>query len=133
MSADTGSGADQAWRVWIEGLSAAGPKREDAHARLGDWLLEVARGEVIRRASPAYADDQGSLVSQAAAAASGQISTGLDGFSGDSRFTVWAGKFVMYAITTAAGRRFWHGRSWPGQHEDWDRLLSTVAASPAPR
>ncbi len=88
-----------------------------------DFLLALARIEALRRASPAHADsDQGSLAAQAASVAHGQIITGLDSFGGDSRFTTWAGKFVMYAMTTAAGRQFWRGRSWPDEHEDWDQL-----------
>ena len=127
-SAGLGPEGDQASREWIERLRAAGPERGDAYAQLGDLLLALARREELRRSSPAYADDdRGSLAEQAAAAARGQIINGLDSFTGDARFTIWAGKFVMYAMTTAAGRRFWHGRSWPDEHHDWSPLPGAAA------
>lgn len=127
-SAGLGPEADQASREWIENLRAASPEPEEARARLHDWLLALARIEAHRRSSPAYAgDDQGTLAGQAAATAHGQISRDLDSFGGDSRFTIWAGKFVIYAMTAAAGRRFWHGRSWPDQHQDWDQLPGAAA------
>ena len=127
-SAGLGPAADQASREWIENLRAVGTEREDARARLDSLLLALARDEALRRSSPARAgEDQGSLAGQAAAAARGQIINGLDSFGSDSRFTVWAGKFVMYAMTAAAGRQFWHGRSWPDEYQDWDQLPGAAA------
>jgi hypothetical protein len=80
---------------------------------LHDWLLALACIGVLRRASPAYADDERSLAGQAAAAAQGQITADPNSFGGDSRLTTWAGKFGMYAVTAAAGRRCWHAGRCP--------------------
>ena len=79
-------------------LADVGPRREAALARLHEMLVRIARGEVRRRGprlqlAGAELDD---LAYQAAADALNAITGKLGQFRGESRFTTWAYKFVIF-------------------------------------
>ena len=94
---------------WVRALASAGRQREAALARLHEMLLRIARAEVQRRgprielAGPELDD----LAHQAAADAMIAITGKLDDFRGESRFTTWAYKFVLFEVSTKLGRHFW--------------------------
>jgi len=118
---------------WLRGLGEVGPQREAALARLHELLVRIARGEVARRAprlriSGPELDD---LACQAAADALLAITGKLGQFRGESRFTTWACKFVIFEVSAKIGRHFWRHPSVPLDAEDWDRLPGHFGFDPA--
>ena len=105
-------------------------ERQAARARLHDLLLEAAYGEAQRRWPPDRAELP-ALASQAASAAVTSISSELDSYRGDTRFTTWAYKHVIYRLSDAAGRQFWHTIAAPAEHPDWNRLAGRPGTPPA--
>ena len=102
-------------------------------ARLHDLLLRIARGEVRRRAprlriTGPELDD---LAYQAAADALIAVTGKLGQFRGDSRFTTWACKFVIFEVSAKIGRHFWRHPAVPLQTADWDRLSARFGFDPA--
>ena len=109
---------------WLTTLRAGGAVRDDAHARLYELLLRIARGEAARRApqlrvTGAEVDD---LAHQAAADAMLAVLGRLDTFRGESRFTTWAYQFVMFEVSAKIGRHFWRRPPVPLEVADWERL-----------
>jgi len=114
-------------------LAGTGPRREEALARLHGLLLRIARGEVARRGprlrlTGPELDD---LAYQAAADALVAITGKLGQFRGESRFTTWAYKFVMFEVSAKIGRHFWRHPSVRLDAEDWDRLPDRFGFDPA--
>jgi len=62
------------------------------------------------------------LAYQAAADALVAITGNLGQFRGDSRFTTWAYKFVIFEVSDKIGRHFWRNPGVRLEAEDWDRL-----------
>jgi RNA polymerase sigma-70 factor (ECF subfamily) len=118
---------------WVRALAGTGSQREAAAARLHEMLLRIARAEVQRRgprirlAGPELDD----LAYQAAADALLAIAAKLGQFRGESRFTTWAYKFVIFEVSAKIGRHFWHHPGVPLDTEDWDRLLGRLGFDPA--
>jgi RNA polymerase sigma-70 factor (ECF subfamily) len=50
---------------------------------------------------------------------------------GDSKFTTWAYKFVMFEVSTKIGRHFWQRPGVAMDAEDWDRLPAAFDFGPA--
>jgi RNA polymerase sigma-70 factor (ECF subfamily) len=118
---------------WRQALADTGPRREEALARLHGLLLRIARGEVARRGprlqvSGPELDD---LAYQAAADALVAITGKLDQFRGESRFTTWAYKFVMFEVSAKIGRHFWRHPGVQLGAEDWERLPDRFGFDPA--
>jgi RNA polymerase sigma-70 factor, ECF subfamily len=118
---------------WLRALSEAGSRREAALARLHEMLLRIARSEAARRAprlriAGPELDD---LAHQAAADALVAITGKIDQFRGESRFTTWAYKFVIFEVSTKIGRHFWRHPAAPLDAEDWERLPGRFGADPA--
>ena len=116
---------------WLRDLT--GGQREAAQARLHAELLRIARGEMRRRApqlrvSGPELDD---LTHQAAADALLAIIAKLGQFRGESRFTTWAYKFVIFEVSAKVGRHFWRNPTVPLEAEDWDRLPDRFGFDPA--
>jgi RNA polymerase sigma-70 factor (ECF subfamily) len=108
-------------------------RREAALARLHERLLRIARSEVARRGprlaiSGPELDD---LAYQAAADALVAILSKLGQFRGESRFTTWAYKFVIFEVSAKIGRHFWRHQAVPLGAEDWDRLPARFGVNPA--
>jgi len=117
---------------WLRGLGEAGPRREAALARLHELLVRIARREVARRGprlriSGPELDD---LACQAAADALLAITGKLGQFRGESRFTTWAYKFVIFEVSAKLGRHFWRHPGVPFDAEDWDRLPDRFGFEP---
>ncbi|WP_020013475.1 sigma-70 family RNA polymerase sigma factor [Promicromonospora sukumoe] len=119
-------------RRWVRDLGATGPVREAACAELYSLLHRVARREVTRRASSLrmYGPEVDDIAHQAASDALMAISRRLDTFRGESRFTTWAFKFVIFDVATKMNRHYWRHHDVPYDHEDWSRLASRVEATP---
>jgi RNA polymerase sigma-70 factor (ECF subfamily) len=118
---------------WLRVLAGTGPRREAALARLHEMLVRIAHGEVRRRGprlriTGPELDDLGY---QAAADALVAITGKLGQFRGESRFTTWAYKFVIFEVSAKIGRHFWRHPSVPLEAEDWDRLPDRFGFDPA--
>jgi RNA polymerase sigma-70 factor (ECF subfamily) len=118
---------------WLRELGGTGPQRDAAVIRLHGLLVRIARGEVARRAprlriSGPELDD---LAYQAAADALLAITAKLGQFRGESRFTTWAYKFVIFEVSAKVGRHFWRYPAEPLDPEDWDRLPGRFGFDPA--
>jgi RNA polymerase sigma-70 factor (ECF subfamily) len=115
------------------GLACAGSQREAGLARLHEKLVRIAHREVRRRgprlqiAGPELED----LAYQAAADALVAITGKLGQFRGESRFTTWAYKFVIFEVSAKIGRHFWRKPAVPFDAEDWERLPDRFGFDPA--
>ena len=109
---------------WLQMLAGAGPAREAALAQLHGMLVRIARGEAGRRAPRLQltGPELDDLAHQAAADALIAITSKLGQFRGESRFTTWAYKFVIFEVSAKIGRHFWRHPAVPLAAEDWDRL-----------
>jgi RNA polymerase sigma-70 factor (ECF subfamily) len=123
--------AESAW--WLQALAEPGAAREAALARLHDLLVRIARAEVARRA-PRLAitgPELDDLAYQAAADALLAITGKVGQFRGESRFTTWAYKFVIFEVSAKIGRHFWRHPAVPLGAEDWERLPARFGSDPA--
>jgi RNA polymerase sigma-70 factor (ECF subfamily) len=127
------AGLDTESAEWVEALAGAGPRREAALTRLHERLLRIARSEAARRgprlaiAGPELDD----LAHQAAADALLAIIAKIGQFRGESRFTTWAYKFVIFEVSAKIGRHFWRHPVVPLDAEQWERLPARFGADPA--
>jgi RNA polymerase sigma-70 factor (ECF subfamily) len=127
------AGLDAESAGWLRALAGAGPRREAALARLHEMLVRIARGEAARRGprlritGPELED----LAYQAAADALLAITGKIGQFRGESRFTTWAFKFVIFEVSAKIGRHFWRHPAVPLDAEDWDRLPGHFGFDPA--
>jgi RNA polymerase sigma-70 factor, ECF subfamily len=86
---------------WVQALTGNGPRRDAAVTRLHELFVRIARGEVRRRGprlqitGPELED----LAYQAAADALLAVTSKLRQFQGESRFTTWACKFVIFEVS----------------------------------
>lgn len=117
---------------WLADLGAPGAAGHAGQRRLHELLLRAARGEVSRRSgqlrvSGAELDD---IAHQAAADAMLAILGKLASFRGESKFTTWAYKFVMFEVSTKIGRHFWQRPGLAMDAEDWDRLPAVFGFGP---
>ncbi len=118
---------------WVRALSGGRVEREDAIARLHEMLLRVARAEARRRSgqlriSGPELDD---LAHQAAADAVLAIIAKIGEFRGESRFSTWACKFVIFEVSGKIGRHFWRHPPIALEAGDWDRLPDRFGLDPA--
>ena len=128
-----GSLLDAESAEWLRLLRADGPPHDAAIGRLHELLVRIARAEVNRRSvrlrvrGPELDD----LAYQSAADALLAITAKLDQFRGESRFTTWAYKFVMFEVSAKIGRHFWRDAPASLDVEDWDRLPDRLGLDPA--
>jgi len=118
---------------WIQELAEPGAAREAALARLHELLLNIARREVARR-SPRLAiagPELDDLAYQAAADALLAITGKVGQFRGESRFTTWAYKFVIFEVSGKIGRHFWRHPVVSLGAEEWERLPARFGFDPA--
>jgi RNA polymerase sigma-70 factor (ECF subfamily) len=118
---------------WLRLLACTGPEREAATARLHQLLVRIARGEIRRRAPrlSITGPELDDLAYQAAADALLAITGKIGQFRGESRFTTWAYKFVIFEVSAKIGRHFWRHPSVPLDSEDWDLLPDRFGFDPA--
>jgi len=118
---------------WLRALAGSGSRQEAALARLHAMLVRIAHGEVRRRGPQLRitGPELDDLAYQAAADALVAITGKLGQFRGESRFTTWAYKFVIFEVSAKIGRHFWRHPSVPFDAEDWDRLPDRFGFDPA--
>ena len=127
------AGLDAESAEWLRALAGTGRRREAALTRLHELLVRIARGE-LRRRGPRLritGPELDDLAYQAAADALVAITGKLGQFRGESRFTTWACKFVMFEVSAKIGRHFWRHPGVPLDAEDWDRLPDRFGFDPA--
>jgi RNA polymerase sigma-70 factor (ECF subfamily) len=115
-------------RAWLDGLRAAGARRDAAVARLHALLLKASRFEISRRrgAFPHLrGDDLDDLAHESADDALMSVLARLDDFRGLSRFTTWAYKFALFEAGAKLRRRAWQGREIPLDTPAWETLASS--------
>ena len=71
------------------------------------------------------------LAYQAAADALLAITAKVGQFRGESRFTTWAYKFVIFEVSAKIGRHFWRHPVVPLGAEQWERLPARFGFDPA--
>lgn len=132
----SGDVADRTVVEWMAGLRASGVQRDKTVAELRDLLVRVARLECARRRGllrvrgPELED----IAQQAANDALVSIMAKLDEFRGESRFTTWAFKFVMFQVSTKIGRHVWRtGSATVGEPLDAERIADRLATAPDQR
>jgi RNA polymerase sigma-70 factor (ECF subfamily) len=116
---------------WLASLRGVG--RDDAIGQLHGLLLRVARSEIRRRNTGGQitGPEVDDLAHQAAADAVLLITNRIDEFRGESRFTTWAYKFVVFEVSTKLGRHFWKRHRAPSATVDWDLLPDRLGTRPA--
>lgn len=129
---------DEESREWLRCLAGTGREgrgtadRDQALARLHKLLLGAARSELRRRSSVGIEGrERDDLAHQAADDALLAITTKLDRFRGESRFTTWAYKFVILEVSSKLGRHY--RRNPPAQvdADGWERIPDRFSAGPA--
>jgi RNA polymerase sigma-70 factor (ECF subfamily) len=127
------AGLDAESAEWPRALAGTGPRREEALARLHGLLLRIARSEVARRGPRLQltGPELDDLAYQAAADALVAITSKLGQFRGESRFTTWAYKFVIFEVSAKIGRHFWRNPGVRLDAEDWERLPDRFGFDPA--
>lgn len=118
---------------WIDALSGAGRRHDEACERLHSLLLRTARFEVLRRRGALQGrrgTEVDDLATQAADDALMAILAKLHTYRGDSRFTTWAYKFALLEAAVKVRRRAWHGREVPLEADSWPQPVARDA-SPA--
>jgi RNA polymerase sigma-70 factor (ECF subfamily) len=114
---------------WVSQLREPGGT---AQGRLHAMLLRAARAETYRRSGRLRINgpELDDLAFQAAADAMISILRKLDTFRGQSRFTTWAYKFVIFEVSNKLGRHFWVKTSERLDSEQWERLPDHYGYSP---
>ncbi len=128
----TPAALDDVSTAWVAGLRASGRPHDECVSALHLVLLKVARHEVARRArnlrvlGPELED----IAQQATDDALMAIRSKVSGFRGDSRFTTWAYRFVMFEVSTKMGRHFWREHRATLDDEAWEKMPDLQARSP---
>ena len=117
---------------WLRLLHSEGSERDAGLSRLHELLLRVARHETRRRRSRLAIEgpELDDLAHQAAADAMLAILAKVDTFRGESRFTTWAYKFVIFEVSGKIGRHYWTNPVVPLEPEDWNRLPDRFGLDP---
>ena len=128
----TGSALDVASATWVAGLTGEGADRELTIERLHGLLLRIAMGEANRRSglNGIAGRELDDLAHQAASDAMISILRKVEDFRGESKFTTWAYKFVIFEISNKFGRHVWRRDGIQLDDEAWDRLPAALGADP---
>ena len=124
---------DDESRQWLRGLLSDGRERDDAIHALLELLQRGAWSEARRRAGalPRHVvDDLDDLASQAADDAAAAVLRKIDDYRGESRFTTWAYKFVIFEVSSALRREAWRGRQLPAGDELLGNLRDDAPIDP---
>jgi RNA polymerase sigma-70 factor (ECF subfamily) len=118
--------------AWVKTLGGAGREHDEALARLHELLLRIARSELLRRSGRHHitGPELEDVAHQAAADALLAITDRIDQFRGESRFTTWAFKFVVFEVSAKLSRHIWRTSNVSLDAEDWDALPSRFGLEP---
>jgi RNA polymerase sigma-70 factor (ECF subfamily) len=127
------AGFDADSATWVRSLTGPAERREAALVRLHEMLLRIAHSELRRRSGQLRitGPELDDLAYQAAADALLAITAKVGQFRGESQFTTWAFKFVIFEVSAKVGRHFWVNPPVPMAAEDWDRLPERFGLEPA--
>ena len=123
---------DDVSKAWLDGLQASGAEHDRCIAQLHDLLLRVARHETSRRSTsfrltgPEFDD----VVNQVADDALMAIKAKFTDFRGESRFTTWAYRFVVFEVSTKVGRHVWRNRPAAIDDDAWEQIPDSFGTSP---
>jgi RNA polymerase sigma-70 factor (ECF subfamily) len=115
------SGTDAESLAWIEALSGAGRRHDEAVEALHALLLRAARFEVARRGG-GHSGELDDLATQAANDALMAIIRKLHTYRGESRFTTWAYKFALLEAAVKVRTRAWRGQEIPLEADGWAQI-----------
>jgi RNA polymerase sigma-70 factor, ECF subfamily len=124
------AGWDRESATWLADLG--GPRREEAAARLREFLLRIAHGEVNRRRArldfggPELED----IAEQAASDATLAVLGKLGDFRGEARFTTWAAKFAILEVSGKVGRHLWRKGGVHLDPDAWERMPDRFGLGP---
>lgn len=123
---------DDVSQAWVDGLQATGATHDRCVAQLHALLLRVARHEARRKVTSVRLEGQelDDVVNQVADDALMAIKSKVGEFRGESRFTTWAYRFVVYEVSTKIGRHCWRNRPDSLDADAWERIPDSLAASP---
>jgi RNA polymerase sigma-70 factor (ECF subfamily) len=126
-----GRSLDSETAEWLASLRDA--RRDEAIGQLHDLLLRAAHSEIRRRNTGGQitGPEVDDLAHQAADDAVLLITDRIDEFRGESRFTTWAYKFVVFEVSTKLGRHFWTRHRASSGTVDWDLLPDRLGTRPA--
>ena len=118
---------------WVAGLTAVGSERDACVVRLHALLTKAARAEAGRRSglNGIAGRELQDLADQAAGDALVSILRKVAEFRGDSKFTTWAYKFVMFEVANKFGRHTWRRQGVYWDEESWERLPGRLGSDPA--
>jgi len=121
---------DSASDEWLKSLT--GDEREEAVGRLYQLLVCAALREAHRRSTGlrVTGPELDDIAFQAAADAVVSVLAKLHRFRGESLFTTWAYKFVMFEVSTKLARHFWRRADLPSEPVDWGRLADRFGLKP---
>jgi len=127
------AGLDADSATWVRSITGPAEQREAVLGRLHEMLLRIARSELRRRGGQlrVTGPELDDLGYQAAADALLAIMAKVGQFRGESRFTTWAYKFVIFEVSAKVGRHFWASPPVPMDAGDWDRLPDRFGLEPA--
>lgn len=116
---------------WAAALTSPG-ERDAAATRLHPELVRIARAEIARRnaALTLRGPELDDLAHQAAADALVAILAKVGEFRGESRFTTWAYRFVIFEVSKKVARHAWQ-RPQPRLDDDaWAEVPARFGADP---
>jgi RNA polymerase sigma-70 factor (ECF subfamily) len=119
---------------WVEGLRSGSPDYRRTTAELHAMLVRVARYELGRRRDALGSiggPELDDLAQQSASDAMMTILSKLEEFRGESRFTTWAYKFVIFDVSAKVARDAWQRRHRPEGEPGWEQVPDAFAAQPA--
>jgi RNA polymerase sigma-70 factor (ECF subfamily) len=119
---------------WIAALTGTVAERSQGEARLHALSVRVASSELRRRSATVpwlIGVELDDLAHQAAADAMLAILRKLETFRGESRFTTWAYKFVVFEVSAKLGRHHWRLHPHvPLEAESWEHLPDRFGVDP---
>lgn len=123
---------DDASTTWVRGLTCGGAEREATIDRLHELLVRIARSEANRRSglNGIAGQELDDLADQAASDALVSILRRVEDFRGDSKFTTWCYKFVIYEVANKFGRHAWRRTGVQFDEEAWEQLPANLGAGP---
>jgi len=119
---------------WVRTLTGDGMVKERAVARLHGLLRKAAHTEANKRAGihGIQGPELDDLADQAASDAVVSILRKVPDFRGDSRFTTWAYKFVVFEVSSKFGRHIWRRHGVQLNEEHWEQLPSRLGGEGSP-
>jgi RNA polymerase sigma-70 factor (ECF subfamily) len=132
-SADSAVAPDEDSAQWVAGLTASGSEQDACIARLHAVLTKAARAEAGRRTglNGIAGQELQDLADQAAGDALVSILRKVTEFRGESKFTTWAYKFVVFEVANKFGRHAWRRQGVHWDEDSWERLPSRLGTDPA--